>query len=292
MRTIEILQEILQKVLLGYMRNFPVDVGKNILTRYINFDKIPNPYIYKSRDSIRYELYLDDYVCRYIYMFDKYERNTLRHLLPLIKPDMTFVDVGANIGAYSLILSKYLSRGKVFAFEPLSINYERLLRNIQLSNVTNIFPNKLGVLGKKGIAKIYYRLDLTGLSSASISQKEHLTPIAQKEETIELTDLDSYCIENNIDRIDILKIDIDGGESLALKGASKIIKNSSKMILIIELMDVNLKRMGSSAQELFRQIKDFGFTTYLPSAFPFRHKKISSPPPDNYLDNLICIKNR
>lgn len=268
----------MNNLILNYCRNFPLDYGKSQLLKYT---RVPNEIVHiKNKHGIQYKLDPSDHVMKQIYQRGVYENNTLRHLLRLIKPSDTFVDVGANIGAYSLALSRHLKTGKIIAFEPNPKALEFLEENIRLNKLKNITVNKLGLSDQKETAVLYS----TSLATASINKHQE----TGHQDTIHLTTLDSYCEENKIEEINVLKIDIEGHEFKALQGAKNIINNSKKMILIMEIDD-NCLNVGISKNELFSYVVELGFKAFVPRGFPFKMREVDSLPND-YTDNILFIK--
>ena len=265
-------------LILNYCRNFPLDYGKGSLLKYI---KIPDEIVYvKNKYGTEYKLDPSDHVMKQIYQRGVYENNTLRHLLKLAKPTDTFVDVGANIGAYSLAMSKHLTEGRVIAFEPNPKALEFLEENIKINKLTNIMVNKVGLSDKKETAILYS----TSLATASINKHQE----TGKQETIELLTLDSFCEENKIEKIDLLKIDVEGHEFKCLEGAKEIFKKSKNMILVMEIDD-NCLNVGITKNELFKYVTDLGFRGFVPRGFPFNMRAVDSLP-ENYHDNIVFIK--
>jgi FkbM family methyltransferase len=266
-------------LILNYLRNFPIDHFKNKLERFIKLPK--NEVLYTNPYGIKFKLDLNDHVMRNIYLRGVYERNTFRHLCKIVKPQDTFVDVGANIGAYSIGLSPFLNKGKIISFEPNPRAIQYLEENIRHNKLKNITVNRLGLSDNLEKATLYNTSNLTTASLNVIKNSD------QKEETSLIT-LDKYCKDNNIDKIDILKIDIEGHEYKAIKGAVEIITKSKSMVLVAEINDCTL-HTGHSKQELFEFIVSLGFNAFLPKGFPFKLRKVNSLP-DNYQNNIVFIK--
>lgn len=268
----------MNKLLLNYFRHFPIDYGKHLL---INHIKLPEEVIYYTgNDGVKYKLDPRDHVMSQIYLRGVYEKNTIRHLLKLIKPGDIFVDVGTNIGAYSLVIGKNLPTGKVISFEPNPKALAFLEENIKLNKLNNIQVNKMGLSDKNETAVLF----TPSLTTASINKHQN----SGEKSTIELTTLDEFCEKNNITNIDILKIDIEGHEFKCLEGAKDIISKSKKMILIMEIDD-NCLNIGMKKEDLFNYVIQLGFKAFLPKGYPFSMKEVNTLPND-YKDNIIFIK--
>lgn len=108
-------------------------------------------------------------------------------------------------------------------------------------------------------------------------------------EVIHLVRMDDYCTRKGIDKVNFIKVDIEGGEFGFLKGAEYVIRNNRKLILVVEMMEENFKEAGYSSKEIFEYLKGLGFTAYLPKSFPFGLKKIESISAD-YSDNIIFLR--
>ncbi|MFD1552694.1 hypothetical protein DNU06_08985 [Putridiphycobacter roseus] len=268
----------MSKIILNYLRRFPIDYFKNHLIKYV---KLPEgDIIYKSYTGLKYKLNLKDHVMKQVYLMGIYEKNTFRQLSKYVKTTDTFVDVGANIGTYTLGLSSLIKKGRIISFEPNPRALVYLEENIKMNQIENITVNAVGLSNKDETLTLY----TPHLTGASI----HKFKDSDQQETISLTTLDSYCKKNNINNIDILKIDIEGHEFKCLQGAVNIIKKSKNMILIVEIDD-NCLKANISKEDLFEFIQNMGFNAYLPKAFPFGLKKIDKLPFD-YKDNIIFRK--
>jgi FkbM family methyltransferase len=265
-------------LLLGLLRHFPIDHGKDRLARFVQLPK--EPVIYTDPSGIIWHLDPGDHVMRQLFLHGQYERNTLRHLKKLSRPTDLFVDVGANIGAYSLVMSRELSKGHVLSFEPNPRTLKFLYKNIALNHFGNISVEPIGLSDKPGSMTLF----TPSLTQASLHKHKGST----EQENIRLTTLDQYCSDNDIRSIDILKVDIEGHEVNFLKGAQEIISRSDRMILVMEIDD-NCTNVGKSKNDLLHQILNLGFRAFKPTAFPFAMKEILDLEED-YRDNIIFIK--
>ncbi len=154
-----------------------------------------------------------------------------------IKKGMTVIDAGAYIGYYSLLASKLVgSKGKVYAFEPSPESLDLLHKNIQLNNCKNIQVFKKAVTDKTGHTTFY--LSPHNLSGSSILRSPQNPQIE-----VSTTTLDEAVGD---ERVDFIKMDIEGGETRALKGMAKIIRNNPNLEMMIE---VGLAEVGSSLEE-------------------------------------------
>ncbi|MFZ5553388.1 MAG: FkbM family methyltransferase [Bacteroidota bacterium] len=267
--------------LLSYLRKFPFDQGKSRMARWQK--KYPeNPVLFTDNLGHRFELNTSEYVMRQLWLYGAYEKNTIRHLLKLLPDHAVCADVGANIGYYSLTLGGHVKNGKVFAFEPNPVTFGIFTRNLSLNpGIKTVEPIQKGLAEKRKNITLSFNQHNLGAASAFGNNEETAT--------VEITTLDDFCREKNISRIDLVKVDIEGGELNFLKGAEEIISKSPKMILVTEIIDSHCRRAGYTAKELFDYITSLGFKPFLPKAWPFSLKKTNQLP-ENYFDNIIFLK--
>jgi FkbM family methyltransferase len=169
-------------------------------------------------------------------LFDK-EPDTLDWLRQL-KPGETFIDIGANVGMYSMLAAK-AKKLRVFAFEPESQNYALLNRNIHLNEIQDIataFPIALSDQNK--VDRLYLSEFTTGGSchqfgaETDFRLKPVKSPFAQG--CVSFT-LDHLVAEGIIPMPDHIKIDVDGIEHLVLAGAQNVIQNPQLKSILIEI---------------------------------------------------------
>jgi len=185
------------------------------------------------------------------FIYGAWEPEVVNALVELVQPGWFVLDVGAHIGFYTLILSKLVGpQGRVVAFEPLPCNFAVLSENIQVNNCTHV----------EAVNKAL--LDHTCEMSPDISDDEQLpgsVPFSEgrgaghiKAGAISLDDFlgDARC------PVHFMKIDVEGSESLVLKGASRTIEsNHPAMVVEIHHFD------GSPADDspVMRQLREWGY---------------------------------
>ncbi|MGB6671045.1 MAG: FkbM family methyltransferase [Candidatus Nitrosopolaris sp.] len=173
------------------------------------------------------------------------EKELLLHLI--MHRGETFVDVGANVGYYSLKIAKeYSSKGvTIVAIEAHPGNYTALSKNIELNDFKCITAINKAVSDHKGIVTLYDRVDtrnrirseMYSLSNAFFHESNVARPEGGSLE-IECDTLDNILGEQ---RVDVMKIDIEGAEVSALEGATHILKKLRK--IIVEVHGVNFDKV-------------------------------------------------
>ena len=168
-----------------------------------------------------------------------YEFNNVEIMLSFVKPDTVFLDVGANIGIFSLKVAARLDdRGRVYAFEP----QEGLAKLIRRS----AFMNGFGQLERPGkITSFDFGLsDKNGYVGFRIPPNGHLgggqVHESERANSVQVVRLDDYLGPDF--RCDLVKMDIEGHEAFALRGMEKIIANSPNVKIMFEKTGKSVKR--------------------------------------------------
>lgn len=141
-----------------------------------------------------------------------------------VEENDTVIDIGANVGMFSLYASQKTKSGKVYAFEPFEENYQMLVKQIEGNKLTNIIANKKGLLNIEGKKDLFLSGINTGGHSIQFEQKAGKV-------TIDVTTLTKYCQENNIHTIDYLKIDCEGSEFDILQHDPSILQRVRKLVM-------------------------------------------------------------
>ena len=186
-----------------------------------------------------------------------YEPETTNLLLSLLRPAMTFVDIGAHIGYYCLLSSRKLGPArKVFAFEPDPRNYALLTANISANNCTNVVPVQKAVADYTGKGRLF-------LATSSVPHslyKDNSIPISSTIE-IDVVSLDDYFSQLGWPSVDVIKMDIEGAEIPALKGMKELSSRNPSLKLILEFKPRRILAAGYTVEEFFRVLTELGFTS-------------------------------
>jgi FkbM family methyltransferase len=173
-----------------------------------------------------------------------------------IKPNSLFLDVGSNFGWYSIHIAKD-KNVDVVAFEPSTVSFKSLVKNIRRNNLSDkIKAYKLGLgdKNKKGkLTKNFF------LGNHIETKNETGKKIAS--ETIQVITLDEFVLNNKISKIGAIKCDIEGSEIFMLKGACKTLRKF-KPILLLEIQQEWTERFEYSAEEIFSFLQDLGYTYF------------------------------
>lgn len=153
---------------------------------------------------------------------EPHEAETMKQVLT---HGATIFDVGANIGWYSLLLSKWFPESQIWAFEPIPSTYETLKQNITLNGATNITANRLGLSDKEGTIRFFFSQSLSvNASMRKLSDEQDLQPVDCPVQT-----LDSFAAQNDLS-VDFIKCDVEGAELLVLRGARDTIRRDHPIV--------------------------------------------------------------
>lgn len=187
-----------------------------------------------------------------------FESDLLSIYSQYIKPGMNIVDVGANIGLYTLIAANLnKDKGRIWAFEPARDIFKILKSNLKINNSRHVTAINIGIAEKSGILHLVLeedRLDGYRYIERVKSQKK----LSETCPT-EVNSLDQY-FAKKMQNIDYMKIDVEGGELNVLYGAKKIIK-SSNIIIQLENSKEGLIRSGHTQDDLFDFLKKLNLVT-------------------------------
>ena len=182
-------------------------------------------------------------------IWESYETSILKSLL---FPGATFIDVGANIGYYSLIGAVLVGdNGRVVAFEPERDNFALLEKNLSFNHIKNVVAVNAGLSADQKQGKLYLNEENRGdhqiyqqMSSAAPRTVQAISLVAGN-------DFLSQQLFPPVRQIDVLKIDTQGAEFLVLSGLMPLLKASlPRLKMIIEFTPYSLKQAGASGMAL------------------------------------------
>ncbi len=186
-------------------------------------------------------------VANFYYGLYEYEESLF--LLHFLQEDDLFMDVGANLGHFSIVLSG-IKKCNSIAIEPVPSTYNQLRRNIELNNLGNrIEAFQLGVGEKK---------DLLYLSTDRNTMDRIVTSTYKKSVKVPIKTIDEIS-ECNVPVA--LKIDVEGYELFALKGAERVLSSSSLKVIILEL-NKSGEKYGIDDDSVYELLLNYGFKPY------------------------------
>src|SRR5262249_3812827 len=158
------------------------------------------------REGLRWSLNPADFEHAALFWMGTMDKWELYHLRRLVRPGSVVLDVGANFGYYSLSLAQGLQHQcQVHAFEPTPTTYERLRKHVELNRMSDVVHlHQVALSDVTGTANLIQRADNSGASrlgtdAAGIS--------------VQVTTLDEFCTQQNVSRVDLIKIDVEGYEA-------------------------------------------------------------------------------
>ena len=207
---------------------------------YVNPDKLPKSYIRTFQAYI---------------LTGGWEALTTEMFKKIVKEGDVVVDLGANIGYYTLLAARLVGReGKVYAFEPEPTNYSLLLKNIALNGYENIVAVQKAVSDTTGKVKLF--VDEKDTGAHSIYQPEEEKAFVEVE-AVTLDDL----FKGKEQRINVIKMDVEGAEMAALSGMDNLIRENKNLKMFVEFYLAGIKNAGNSPHEFARRLlEDYNFS--------------------------------
>jgi len=172
-----------------------------------------------------------------------------------VKEGMTIIDIGAHHGYYALLSAKRMQdRGKIYAFEPDPVNCRYFLKNLNANNMQSIQLCPIA-LSDQEAETAFFAAD--GLGSLQFNPIVRAFNVEPEKISVQTQTLDQFVKKEKIDRIDLIKIDVEGSELLVLKGARDTLQKMNASIL----MDVD-SRNNDERREMFALLTDMGYRIY------------------------------
>lgn len=172
----------------------------------------------------KYKGNLSDYIDKYVFYFGAYELEELMFLKKYINKDSVVIDIGANSGHHSIFFSKFAS--KVYSFEPYKKVFDLMIERIKYNNIKNIECFNVG-LGKEDSLKDFFPAIGPNQGMGSFLSEDSLNSIGK----LEVKDASKFIL-NKTNKVDVIKIDVEGMESQVVDGLSDLIKFCRPLVFI------------------------------------------------------------
>ena len=208
--------------------------------------KVDNSKPYNFGD---FSMYVDAHDTLQITTSGTFEEIQTQTILSLVKPDTVMLDIGANIGFYSIRVAQKATSGRVIAFEPDPGNYAMLHKNLALNNLMNVTTFNIALSDKNDTLRLYkhpfnvgdYRLYDDG-------------------DFVEYINVPALRIDDVVDvQVDLIKIDVQGYEYFVLKGGRNLLARD-KPIVVSEFWPRGLYNSGANPDDYLTLMQYLGYS--------------------------------
>lgn len=187
-----------------------------------------------------------------------YESNETAFLKSVFHDGDLFLDIGANLGWYSLVLGKHAPGGRIYAFEPVPETVSRLEKNIALNQLNNVEAVCLGLFNKEDELAFLFADDVSGATSLKMAgQGRGALPV--REILCRTNTLDNVCQQGDLVPT-LMKVDVEGAELMVMEGALSTLKH--RPIILMELLRKWSLEFGYHPNDVFALLASFGYQAW------------------------------
>lgn len=255
-------KELVLSVLQKYARHFPLEKGKRrVIKRAAPLWKGVDTKVTTLRfNNLKMRCDLSQFIQRELFFFGAYEVDECRLWIDKARHASCIFDVGANVGLYSLLAASENVRATIHAFEPTPILSDAIDTNVRLNGLSNVINNRLAVGDTNG--EVY--LNFCAGTDGSNEGMNFVTNSKVQDNNVatQAVTLDEYCRTHAIDTIDLMKMDVEGGEYAVLMGARELLKNQVIKCIFLELIEWAAQRSGHSIQDVRQLLIENGYKIY------------------------------
>lgn len=229
-----------------------------------SFARRPERAVVEYDRSLRIEVRIGEHMGSHLFWYGAYNRDLLALLDRLLSPGMLVLDIGANIGEIALACAARVSPGgRVYAFEPCESVAGLLRRNADLNASLELEIVEEALGERSGRGQLY---DAAGLFEDGSEHGGVLTMYASPERStpvgeVEVGTLDRFVEGRRISRLDLIKIDVEGGELAVLKGGLQAIEKF-RPALLIEVQQETSRAAGYDQREILDILQPLGYRFY------------------------------
>jgi FkbM family methyltransferase len=211
-------------------------------------------------DDLQLTLCPGNETSRSIFVTGGYEPNEFCLLAKVLRPGMTFVDVGANMGLYTLFAARRVGvSGCVLAIEPSSREMGTLKGNVAINALNNVRVRQVALSDRASeVELLVARTQNSGHNT--LGAFGYNTPLDHREKT-RTQSLDEIVQAEGIPKIDVIKVDIEGAELSALRGAVNTLRRDHPLLLL-ELADRLLRHQNATSADLLSLLAQLGYRMY------------------------------
>jgi FkbM family methyltransferase len=205
-------------------------------------------YLWISSDGLRIYGARQHHLMLYWLLRGRYERHTRTLFEQALRPGMHVIDIGAHIGYFTLLAARAVgSAGRVYSFEPDPANYRFLCHNVALNGMDKIVTTVPQAVADTSETKPFFA-DAKNSALSSLSREGR----SDGAMPVECTTVDDFIDRG--ERIEVVKLDVEGGEVHALRGMRRTLTDPSAVALFVECNPTALASAGVSVHELLDEL--------------------------------------
>lgn len=178
---------------------------------------------------------------------------------PMLDAESVIFDIGGHSGQYARLLSRIAHHGRVYSFEPSSYSRSILNFAIKVGGFDNIDVVPMGLGEAKGTLTLTTPVKSYGTFKYGLAHMgEGATNGSSHHEQVALTTVDDFAAEAGLNRLDFIKMDVEGWELRILKGGAETIQRH-RPVMMIELVGQQLARAGDSLEDAWGLLQSWGY---------------------------------
>ena len=221
-------------------------------TRWWRYLRMQEPALMNWIDGLVIRIHPNTEVHRSLFVRGIYDPNLIVVVNTLLNKGGTLIDAGAGIGHFTLLASKAVGEhGHIYAVEPSSREFNKLVDNINLNGLQNVICASRCAFSDVSSGNISLSIAHKERNLLSTTGSEFSTKGIEKvaSEDVSLTTIDELVLNNRVSRVDVIKLDIEGGELRALNGAARTIAKFRPAIMV-GVHPISVKANGASREEI------------------------------------------
>ena len=272
-----------------YTFNTPISKGKyRLYQTALNMCRYPPTQIAAQvRDGRRFSLNLTEGMHESVFFLGEYERAVTDVISSVVLKSDVCLDIGANFGWYSTLLSRLCSDGEIHAFEPMPDIFSELEQNLKLiGEPKNTYLNNLALGNENRLIDLHRFAGLSsGFSSFSAEGKDNFQTFS-----VPMITLDSYLTDRQLTDVNFIKLDIEGAELMFLRGATKLFEQAVPPVFMAEMALGTTENFGYLPNDLIEFIRQYAeYDFFALNEFDGTLRQIDGFAPDEIGANVLAV---
>ena len=182
-----------------------------------------------------------------------FETRELKFVQCYLRPGMTVFDIGAHHGLYSVLAAKCVGeKGRVRSFEPSPRERKYLKQNLGINHCHNVTVESFALGSSTGQTELFL---VEGDKDGCNSLRPPSVEVTSQKVPVEMQTLDEYLQKQKIEKVDFIKLDVEGGELEVLRGATRLLQSAERPIILVEVEDIRTAPWGYRAEMIIRHLE-------------------------------------